>query len=43
VVEPERARPLTRPLLSLVGGVALALLAVGGTVQLLDELTTILG
>jgi hypothetical protein len=29
-------------MLTLVGGVALALLAVGGTVQLLDELTTIL-
>jgi hypothetical protein len=42
VVDPERARPLTRPLLTLVGGLALALLAVGGTVQLLDELTTIL-
>jgi hypothetical protein len=43
VADPERARPLTRPLLTLVGGVALALIAVGGTVRLLDELTTILG
>ena len=43
VVDPGRARPLTRPLLTLVGGVALALLAVGGTVQLFDELRTILG
>jgi hypothetical protein len=42
VVDPERARPLTRPLLTLVGGIALALLAVTGTVQLLDEVTTIL-
>jgi hypothetical protein len=43
VVDPRRARPLTRPLLTIVGGFALTLLAVGGTVQLLDELTTILG
>jgi hypothetical protein len=43
VVNPRRARPLTRPMLTIVGGAALALLAVGGTVQLLDELATILG
>jgi hypothetical protein len=43
VVDPERARPLTRPTLAIVGGVALALIAIGGGVQLLDELTTILG
>jgi hypothetical protein len=42
VVDPDRARPLTRPLLTLVGGLALALIAVGGAAQLLDELTTIL-
>lgn len=42
VVDPEQARLLTRPMLTLVGGVALALLTVGGTVHLLDELTTIL-
>jgi hypothetical protein len=43
VVDPERARPLTRPTLAIVGGVALALIAIGGGVQLLNELTTILG
>ena len=42
LVDPERARPLTRPLLTLVGGFALVLIAVGGTVQLFDELTMIL-
>ena len=42
-LDPGRTRPLTRPLLTLVGGVALALIAVGGTVQLFDELTAILG
>ena len=43
VLDPDRARPLVRPMLRLVGGVALALIAFGGTVQLLDEVTTILG
>lgn len=34
VVDPGRARPLTRPMLTVVGGVALTLIAIGGGVQL---------
>lgn len=43
VVDPERARPLTRPTLTVVGGVALAVIVIGGGVQLLEAVTTILG
>jgi len=41
-VHPERARPLTRPGLKGIGAVALAVIALSGTLQLLDAVRTIL-
>jgi hypothetical protein len=41
VVDPGRARPLTRPMLTVVGGVALTLIAIGGGVQLYGAITKI--
>jgi hypothetical protein len=40
-VEPDRARPITRPALRVVGGVSLAVIALSGGVALFDAVTTI--
>jgi hypothetical protein len=42
MIRPERARPLTRPLLKGIGAVALATLALAGTLELLRSLTGII-
>jgi hypothetical protein len=41
VVDPRRARPITRPALRIVGAIALSIIAVSGCLQLLDAVTTI--
>ena len=41
VVDPRRARPITRPALRIVGAIALLIIAVSGTLELLDAVTTI--
>jgi hypothetical protein len=40
-VEPARTRAITRPALGVVGGAALAVLAIGGALDLLRQVTTI--
>jgi hypothetical protein len=40
-IGPDRARPITRPALRVVGGVSLAVIALSGGVALLDAVTTI--
>jgi len=41
VLDPRRTRPITRPALRVVGATALSLLAISGTVALVDAVTTI--
>jgi hypothetical protein len=41
LIDPRRARPITRPTLRVVGATALVIVAVSGTLDLLDAVTTI--
>jgi hypothetical protein len=41
LIDPRRARPITRPALRVVGAIALVILTVSGTFDLLDAVTTI--
>lgn len=41
LIDPRRARPITRPTLRVAGATALVIVAVSGTVDLLDAATTI--
>jgi hypothetical protein len=40
-IDPDRARPITRPALRVAGGAALAVIAISGGVELLEAVTTI--
>jgi hypothetical protein len=41
-IDPVRSRPITRPTLRVVGGIALAVIAISGGVALLEAVTAIL-
>lgn len=41
LIDPRRARPITRPILRVVGATALVVVSVSGTLDLLDAVTTI--
>ena len=41
LIDPRRARPITRPTLRVVGAIALVIVAGLGTFDLLDAVTTI--
>jgi hypothetical protein len=41
LIDPRQARPITRPTLRVVGATALVIVAVSGTLDLLDAVTTI--
>ncbi len=41
LVDPRRARPVTRPALRVVGAIALAIVTVSGTLELIDAVTAI--
>ncbi len=40
VLDPRRTRPITRPTLRVAGATAFSLLAISGTVALVDAVTT---
>jgi hypothetical protein len=41
LLDPHRTRPITRPTLRIAGAIALLLLAISGTVGLVDAVATI--